>query len=461
MKHLVFLLLLSATNAGMAQELRAGVAEADITPPTGAPLAGYYLNREATGVHDPLHAKALVLEQGGTKVVMVACDLVGIPRDTTDQARSIVAEKLGLSADHIMISATHSHTAPVILTTPSQYNLTGQPKRIAEQYTKDLPAKIADAALKANAALASVQMHAAVGEEKTLEFNRRFFMKDGTVGWNPGKLNPDIVRPAGPVDTSLPVLYFESIGDQKPVASYVNVSLHLDTTGGFQFSADYPYTIERILKLAKGADFFSLFTIGASGNVNHFDITKKDSQGSFEEAARIGAVLAGDVLKVIQEAPAISNTAIQVTDKFVEIPVPIYTAAEIDEATRIQATFGTPQAAPFLDLVKAARVLDLSSRHGKPFDIEVQVFTLGDHVAIIGFPGEVFAELGLTMKEDSPYPVTIIAELANGIESYIPNRIAYREGNYEPLTSRLPAGAGETLMDSALDQLVSMYQHAR
>ena len=83
------------------------------------------------------------------------------------------------------------------------------------------------------------------------------------------------------------------------------------------------------------------------------------------------------------------------------------------------------------------------------------MFTLGDQVAIVGFPGELFAELGLGVKQDSPFPVTIITELANGEDSYIPNRIAYTEGNYEPIASRLPAGAGEMLMDSALEQLVS------
>jgi neutral ceramidase len=460
MRRLLLVLLLGAATAASAQELRAGTAEADITPPPGAPLAGYYTNREATGTHDPLHAKALVLEQGGTKIVIVACDLVGIPRQTIDEARSLLKQQLGLAPDHIMISATHTHTAPVVLTNPSHYNLTGEPKRIAEQYTKDLPAKIAEAVVKANAALVPVQMHAAVGEEKTLGFNRRFFMKDGTVGWNPGKLNPKIERPAGPVDTSVPVLYFDSAADQKPLAAYVNFSVHLDTTQTDQFSADYPYTLDRVLKFAKGDPFFSLFTIGASGNVNHFDVAKKDPQGSYQEAARIGAVLAGEVLKVIQEAPVVSNTAIRLSDRFVRIPVPTYTAAEVAEATRIQATFGTPQAAPFLELVKAARILELSSRRGKPLDIEVQVFTLGDRVAIVGFPGELFAELGLTIKEDSPFPVTIIAELADGEDSYIPNRIAYTEGNYEPIASRMPVGAGETLMDSALEQLVSLVRES-
>lgn len=450
-----FLFFFFAVSA-YAQGLRIGVAEVDITPPPGAPMAGYYTPRIATGSHDPLWVKSIVLESGGTKIAITACDLVSLPRELSEQARAIVGKKIGLASDHVMITATHDHTTPVIVTNPSRYNLQGETKRIAEEYTASLPEKIANAILRANATLTPVEMRAGVGKETTLGFNRRYFMKDGSVGWNPGKLNPNIVRPAGPVDTGIPVLYFDTPDHQKPVAAYVNFGVHQDTTGGLQFSGDYSYTLSRVLKMAKGDDFFTLFTIGAAGNVNHLDVSRKDPQSGFEEAARIGAVLAGDVLKVIQAAPVVSDPVIQVSDKILEIPVPTYTAAEAAEAERVQATFGKPNAAPFLELVKAARVLELNARHGKPLDAEVQVFTIGDKVAIVGFPGEMFAEFGLQLKEDSPFPVTILAELANGAYVYIPNRVAYKEGNYEPTAARLPEGSGEALVDSALDQLLAL-----
>jgi hypothetical protein len=136
--------------------------------------------------------------------------------------------------------------------------------------------------------------------------------------------------------------------------------------------------------------------------------------------------------------------------------VPTYTPAEVADAERIQATFGKPNAAPFLALVKAARVLELNARHGQPLDAEVQVFTIGDKVAIVGFPGEMFAEFGLQLREDSPFPITIVAELANGAYVYIPNRVAFKEGNYEPTAARLPEGSGEALVDSAFDQLLAL-----
>jgi hypothetical protein len=359
-----------------------------------------------------------------------------------------------------MITATHSHTTPVIVTHPSRYNLEGEPKRIAEEYTGALPAKIAHAIVLANEAMVPAQMRAGVGEEATLGFNRRYFMKDGSVGWNPGKLNPNIVRPAGPIDPDIPVLYFESRNELKPLAAYIDFGVHQDTTGGLQFSADHSYTLSRVLKMAKGDNFFTLFTIGAAGNVNHLDTSRKGPQVGFEEAARIGAVLAGDALKIIQNASVVPDPTIRVSDQILKIPVPHYTPEEVKDAERAQASFGTPNAAPFLELVKAARILELNARHGKPLDAEVQVFTFGDKVAIVGFPGEMFAEFGLQLKEDSPFPITVVAELGNGAYVYIPNRIAYEEGNYEPTAARLPAGGGEMLVDSAFDQLLKLARRA-
>jgi neutral ceramidase len=458
MKKLLTFVLIFAGFRSYAQQLRMGVAETDITPPASAPLAGYYYNREATGVHDPLHVKVMVLEEGGVKVAMAALDLVSLPRDIVESARGMAQQRIGLAPDHVMISATHAHTTPVVLTNPSRYNLEGKDKQIAQAYTDSLAGKIADAIVAANMKLEPVEMRAGVGEENTLSFNRRFFMKDGTIGWNPGKLNPKIASPAGPVDPGLPVLYFESPDEKTPKAAYVNFGLHQDTTGGLNISADFSYTLGRVLKMAKGDGFFPMFTIGAAGNVVHLDVSSPESQRSYEEASRIGAVLAGDVLKVIQRAPVVNASPIRVSDEVLHFPVPKYTQAEIDWATRTQATYNTPQAAPFLDLVKAARILELNARHGKPLEAEVQVFTLGDKVAIIGFPGEMFAEFGLQLKEDSPFPVTIPAELANGALVYIPNRIAYEEGNYEPTAARLPQGAGEKLVDSALDQLLKIFR---
>jgi hypothetical protein len=456
----LILLLLLMTGTASASTLQAGAAQVDITPPAGAPMAGYYVPRVATGTHDALHVKALVFEKNGVKVALAACDLVWLPRNLSEEARQIIQQKTGIPADHIMISATHDHTGPVIMVHPSRYNLQGEMLRITEDYTNALPSRIAQAVILANSRLQPAEVRSAIGREDSLAFNRRYYMKDGSVGWNPGKLNPEIWRQAGPTDPSVPVVYVET-PDGKGIASYVNFAMHQDTTGGLKWSADYSYALGKILQMAKGDDLVSIFTIGCAGDINHLDTSRKDPQASYGEAARIGAVLAGDALKVIQRAPVIPVSQILVSSRVLKLDLPQFTPQEVDWARRTQATVGTANPAPFLDLVRAAKILEIDSRHGKPFDAEVQVIALGDQLAFVGFPGEMFTQFGLNVKQDSPFPLTITAELANGALGYIPNRQAYPEGAYEAVATRLKPGAGERLMNSALDQLRAVFAAAR
>ena len=102
-----------AVPALEAAELEAGVAVADITPPTGYRMCGYFYERLSTGVHDPLHAKALYLHQDDQQAALVFCDLIGVPQTVTDQARAIATRKTGIPSTNILVVATHSHTGPL------------------------------------------------------------------------------------------------------------------------------------------------------------------------------------------------------------------------------------------------------------------------------------------------------------------------------------------------------------
>ena len=114
---------------------------------------------------------------------------------------------------------------------------------------------------------------------------------------------------------------------------------------------------------------------------------------------------------------------------------------------------GKKPAPKFLDQVQAFKAVDVAARLGKPIAVEVQVITLGDDLAWVSLPGEIFVELGLQIKRGSPFKQTMIAELANGAIGYIPNRVAYSQGNYEVVSSRVAEGSGEKLVDEALRQL--------
>ena len=109
---LISWLLCVASPLAARAETRVGVAESDITPPTGFPMAGYYYERLAAGTHDPLKAKAIVFVGDKDQAAIVVCDLTGISTDLTAEVRRRAAQKTGIPAADIVVSATHSHTAP-------------------------------------------------------------------------------------------------------------------------------------------------------------------------------------------------------------------------------------------------------------------------------------------------------------------------------------------------------------
>jgi hypothetical protein len=450
----VFLLTVFAAAPA---ELRVGAGAVKITPPPGAPMAGYYYNRAADGVHDDLWAKAIVLDLDGVRAALVACDISGLPRPIIDEARREIARDPGIPADRVMISATHTHTGPVVLSGSTRYNLEGEMLRIGRQYAADLPKLIAEAVRKATSALAPARVSAGRGREDSLTFNRRFYMKNGTVGWNPGKLNPNIVRPAGPIDPDVPVVSFDTPkGDA--VAVHVNYALHLDTVGGTQYSADYPHTLSRLLGEARGRDMLTLFTIGCAGNLNHIDVAWADKQKGHGEAARIGTVLAAEALKTMKRLDALPAGFLRARSAMLKLPLAEVRAEDLAWARTITPTFGTDKAAPFMDLVRAFKFVDVAERKGAPIEAEVQVIALGDQLAWVGLPGEIFTELGLAIKTASPFRYTVVSELANGSIGYVPNRKAYPEGAYEAESSRCAPGAGEMLADAAVRILVEIRQ---
>jgi neutral ceramidase len=451
-----FSLLLFAAALASAQTLQVGTAQTVITPPPGMPMAGYYATRLLQGVHDELRAKAIVIASGNQKVALVACDLVGIPPAVIEEARQLIQSDTGIPGTNVMISATHSHTGPLIPGGGSREGAYGGQLPVAQQYRKDLPRKIADSVRSANAKLAPAKVSFGKGKEDSISFNRRFFMKDGTVGWNPGKLNSNIAKPAGPIDPEVAVVLFESEAG-KPLATYVNFAMHLDTTGGADASADYPYTLSNLLSKVKGEDMLTVFTIGAAGNINHIDVKSATPQKGYEEAARLGTVLAGEVLKTYTRLRPMLSNSLQASSRTVPLEPAHLEPGDEERAHAIAARLDRGEKATFLETVSSFKVLDTTARAGKPLDAEVQVITLGDQLAWVALPGEIFTELGTAIKQASPFPLTIVTELAHGPVTYIPDEPAFSQGNYEVVSSRAAKGSGEKLVASAIGLLNDSY----
>ena len=457
MRHLILAITLLSTLGPIhaRAQLRAGAAVTSITPPQGIPMAGYYHKRESTGVHDDLFSRALVLEQGDTKVALVSLDLVSTRREFVEEARRLIEARCGIPAANVMISATHTHTAPV-LAGGRLYDTQGANEPLSVEYSSGLPEKIAASVAAAEARLVACEILAAEGSEGAITFNRRFHMKDGSVGWNPGKLNPDIIKPAGPIDPAVPIVYLRSAAAQNPVAAYVNYSVHLDNVGGTMISADLPFTVTESLRSAIGGELVTLYTSGACGDLNHIDVSWAEPQKGDENAARMGTILSGEVLKAWRHLAPVSG-ALQVKTRAVQLELPEIDAADVAQAEQVLETADDSSRHSFMRLVHAHKVLDVAERGGRPFEVEVQVVTLGDSLAWVALPGEIFVELGLDLKMDSPFGQTMVAELANGSIGYIPCSRAYRQGNYEVVSARCARGSGERLVEAALDLLNECY----
>jgi len=441
------LTVLAAVPA-LADGLRLGIAAVKITPPVGIPLAGYYSPRGSEGTLEDLYAKVAVLDDGQTKVALVVCDLITIPRSTVVEARKLIEQKTGLPGGHVMISATHTHTGPALKRDSARDDLDGVNQLVAE-YTAALPSKIAQGAAEAHQRLAPVRASYGRGHEDRLAFCRRFWMKDGTVGWNPGKHNPAIIRPVSPIDPEVAVVYFEA-HDAKPVLTYVNYAMHADTTGGLKCWPDFPGVLARRLAEYKGPDMLTIFANGACGNLNHINVQWSDRQHGPEEAVRLGTILAGDVLKTFMGLKPAAGGALRVRSEVVSLPLAPVTEQDVAEAKEVVQR--GPKA-KFLEQVKAYKVLDVAARQGKPWEAEVQVIALGRELAWVALSGEVFVELGLSIKAASPFQQTHIVELANGSFSYVPNRSAYAEGNYEVVSARCAEGSGELMVTAAIRML--------
>jgi len=439
----------------MQSRLLAGAYEIDITPPVGIDLAGYFNVRKADNILDNLYAKSTVLKVDDTEVAITSCDLCVIPRELVLRIRELASGWSGISKDNIMVSATHTHTGPV-----TAGLLAGE---VDSGYVDLLTRKVATSIFMAKKNLREAIIKVGRGKEDSIVFNRRYLMKDGTVVTNPGKLNPDIVKPAGPVDPELLTVLVESTeGD--PIALMVNYANHIDTIGGTGISSDYPGVMDRILKRFLG-DIPVLFLNGAEGNINHIDVNDPTPQGGYGEAERIGKILAGAVIKVLSKMDSIRER-LKIKTSLLKIPLRKPSKEDIERAKRLLSevaeskskeltAFDLAKGSIEIERVYAKEILLLSQLDRDLEELELQSISLGD-LALVGIPGEPFVEIGLAIKEKSPFRYTGIVSLANGYSGYIPTEKAFDEGGYEARlarSSKLYKGAGEEIVKEVINLL--------
>lgn len=451
-------LILSLSLFATAQApLEVGVASVDITPPRGYRMAGYFNERLNTGTKDPLWAKAMVFRQGDTQAALVFCDLVEITRDVAHRARRRAEETTGIPAKNVGIAATHSHTGPLYEGTLRDHFHAkaeaehGRDPREEVDYPSVLADKVVEAIALAQKAARPARLRHGVGKCDDLSFNRRFHMKDGTVRFNPGQQNPDIVRVAGPIDPDVGVVIVADEKD-KPVAGLTVFAMHLDTVGGTEYSADYPFFLEAALRKELGDMFTSLFGAGTCGDINHIDVKIKGRRPTNE----IGGGLANAVIAALPKLKPIERPSLAVATEPLTLPVRRPEASEVAEA-REKIDLVGKRKMPFLEEVRVCTTLDLAKNYPDgTVTLDVQAFRLGPELAVVTLPGEVFVEHGLAIKAASPFETTLVVELANADPAYVPTRKAFAEGSYETVNSRIAPGGGEKLVETAVKLLRSL-----
>ncbi len=464
-------LVCGSTEITRANEaLHVGVAEEDITPPVGFPMAGYYHERLAEGAIDPLKAKAVVFRDGQTQSAIVVCDLIGIATDLSRAIRQRAAEKTGIPATNIIVSATHSHTAPDYMK-ELYLHLAGEnrdPLRVAA-VEKLINGPVA-AIVKAQSLAKPAKVEAgSLIQQTPVSFNRRSVMRDGSVRTWVSHDNPDFVRAAGPIDSAIEVLAIrDAAGQTSGILS--NFALHLDTVGGQKWSADYPYFIEQTLRNNLGSQVISIFGTGCCGDINHINLESRERN----KTDFIGNAIGDSIQKQLGQLKSIEQTNLVVKSTVAHLPLQDATKEEVGQAIQILQAAGRKEKVDFLEHVTSYKKLMLDEfRHREPhantieyitwglsrslagvgdtIPVDVQVIAIGRDLAVVSLPGEVFVELGLAIKQGSPFKTTMVIELSNCVETiYVPNRAAYAGGSYEVTNSALQPGSGEILVETAL-----------
>jgi neutral ceramidase len=458
---------------------RVGAARTVITPPLGVSLAGSYTDRRANGVKHDLYARAFVIDGGGARVAIVCADLIGVRAATTSGVRRLVEQNCGIPGDHVMVAATHNHSGPLT----RELAASGLAGETDEDYLAYLERQIASAVQLAFNRRAPARLRLGLGEEGGIAFNRRFAMREGPVRTNPGKLNPDIAHAAGPVDrrvwtlTALPVADgVPTDGSQSvppavlPLGVLVNFGLHPAIVGGTVMGGDFPFFLETGVQrlLGTGANGTGspdapvvVFANAPCADVNHLDVSHGRPQGGFAEAARVGTILAGEVVKgacrLVAEWEGSGTLSVRGLRQSVDLPLRRPAADEVAWAR--QAMHGRMTMVPGagLEVVEAHRIVALAdSWTADTHQTEVQVLAVGDDLAVVALPGEIFADLGLELRARSPFRHTLVLGLANEAIGYVPSRPAYAEGGYEPTSSRLQPGSGERLVEEALALLTTL-----
>ncbi len=463
----VVFLLPATTGAGAPDKsggdrvFRAGAAASNITPPLDEPIVGGWDSPPGTHVHDELYARCLVLDDGRTRLAFVICDNVGIAREVCDVAKQVIHDKAGIAKENIMISATHTHSS--ISATGSHRLIPGKELSPYQQF---LVSRIADGVRRAVHHLEPAKIGWGRAQEPTSVFNRRYFMKPGTptpnpfggedkVVMNPGRTNT--LKPAGPTDPEVAFLSVRSV-DGRPIALLANYSLHyVGGVEGGAISADYYGVFADRIQQLLGADrmnppFVGIMSNGTSGDINNIDALNQAPKkfAPYEKMRLVADLVAQAVAQAQQQIVFHDGVRLDARQQELVLAVRKPTPEQLAYARKI---LEKPENAPkhhARERVYAERVPKLAEAPDQ-ISIVLQAFRIGD-LGICTIPFEAFVEIGLELKDKSPFPQTFTISHANGSYGYLPTVRHHELGGYETWlgTNHVEIQAAPKIVESLL-----------
>ena len=427
------------------KECRAGAAQIDITPPVGTDLGGYFHKRLAKSARGKLYTRALVIEGEGRRIAVVANDILYVTEEIANQAREKISSTCGLPPEAVMLSATHTHTGPALMTVP------GLPYGHDPSYVKSLVEKIVQGVGEACNSMFDAEIYFGKTEAEGFAINKLCRMKNGKDVYD--------IRPmdggkdgrigfSGPLDNSVQVICIRD-KDKKARAFAVNFACH-PNSGPEVIWAEWPGEMAETISLVYGQDVPCLFLQGTAGDVDCMYKLPHE---------QIGRGVAGAAIMAAERERA-PLSVIPVDFRLRHIPVP--RLAKTPETDRIMNEL---RQKPDLSLPEKSWLTryDLWEPEPREVNIPIQCLRMGN-TALVGLPWEVFTPIGLEIKRYSPASNTMVVELANTRCGYLPpieqsHRGGYGEWSF--ITRLFVPEAATMAADTAIEMLWEMWDDSK
>jgi len=427
----------SAGEAEPPEPLRAGAHAIDITPEKFPVIVnGMFQQRRTNRAHDRLHARCLVLAAGEMRLAIVVVDSCLIPRELLDEAKALAAKATGIAPENMLISATHTHSAPAAV------GALGCPAD--PDYPAFLVRKIADGIAQAAANLAPARVGHAVVDAAQYTNCRRWILRPDKVRgdpfgqrtvrahMHPGYQNGDFVGPSGPIDPAMTVLGLQSPAG-RPIALLANFSMHYFGSG--MLSADYYGAFCK--KVAKSLSpeetdpaFVGIMAQGTSGDLHWMDYSRP------KKAVRMADYAAGLAKLACQAYRTMAfrgRVPLAMREAKLALHVREPDADRLAWARKIVAELAAGKKPGMFQQIYSREAIHL---HDKPVhELKLQAIRIGE-VGIAAIPCEVYGLTGLRIKAASPLPCTMNFGLANGADGYIPPPAQHALGGYTTWPAR-------------------------